>query len=170
MEDTRAWIGRGAVGRIRELPCGIRMECRKSELVACLGWFVPFRLDFEVPCRVVVPGSDQSIRIEEGPATDAPAATPRRAVFDAEAVPRRWTVRSRAPGDRMSPYGLAGHKSLKKLFNEWDVPRLLRNRVPVVTGGNRVLWVAGHRQSNEGAVTGKTRRVMVAELMGNDSS
>lgn len=167
VEDARAWIDRGAIGRIHELPGGIRMECRRSELVACQGSFAPFRLDFEVPGRVEVPETNLSIRIEEGSATDAPAATPRRAVFDAEAVPRHWTVRSREPGDRMSPRGLAGRKSLKKLFNEWDVPRLLRNRVPVVTDGNRVLWVAGHRQSNEGMVTGKTRRVMVAELMGS---
>ena len=165
VEDARAWIDRGAIGRIHELPGGIRMECRRSELVACRGSFTSFRLDFEVPGRVEVPDTNLSIRIKEGSARDAPAATPRRAVFDAEAVPRQWTVRSREPGDRMSPYGLAGHKSLKKLFNEWDVPRLLRNRVPVVTDGNRLLWVAGHRQSNEGMVTGKTRRVMVAELM-----
>ena len=166
VEDARAWIDRGAIGRIHELSGGIRMECRRSELVACRGSFTPFRLDFEVPGRVEVPDTNLSIRIEEGSATDAPAATPRRAVFDADAVPRRWTVRSREPGDRMSPCGLAGHKSLKKLFNEWDVPRLLRNRVPVVTDGSRVLWVAGHRQSNEGMVSGKTRRVMVAELTG----
>ena len=167
VEDTRAWIERGAIGRIHELPGGIRMECRRSELVACRDSLVPFRLDFEVPGRVEVPASSLSIRVEEGSATDAPAATPRRAVFDAEAVPRQWTVRSREPGDRMSSCGLAGHKSLKKLFNEWDVPRLLRNRVPVVTGGGRVLWVAGHRQSNEGLVNGNTRRVIVAELMAN---
>ncbi|MCY3770836.1 MAG: tRNA lysidine(34) synthetase TilS [Gemmatimonadetes bacterium] len=170
VEDTRAWIGRGAIGRIHGLPGGIRMECRRAELVACRGSFTPFRLVFEVPGQVEVPDTDLSIRIAEGSVADAPAATPRRAVFDAEAVPRYWTVRSREPGDRMSPYGLAGHKSLKKLFNEWDVPRLLRDRVPVVTDGDRVLWVAGHRQSNEGMVTGKTRRVMVAELMAKDSS
>lgn len=168
VEATRAWIGRGAIGRIHELPGGIRMECRRAELVICLGSPAPFRVDFEVPGRVEVPASNLSIRVAEGSAVDAPAATPRRAVFDAGAVPRQWTVRSREPGDRMTPFGLAGHKSLKKLFNEWDVPRLLRDRVPVVTGGNRVLWVAGHRQSGEGMVTGKTRRVMVAELMEND--
>ena len=168
VEDTRAWIGRSAIGRIHELPGGIRMECRRSELVICRGTFAPYRVDFEVPGRVEVPASNLSIRVAEGSAGDAPAATPRRAVFDAGTVPRQWTVRSREPGDRMSPRGLAGHKSLKKLFNEWDVPRLLRDRVPVVTGGDRVLWVAGHRQGSEGMVTGKTRRVMVAELMERD--
>ncbi len=169
VEETRAWIAEGGTGRLQELPDGIRMECRSAELVACRGTFKPYRLEFKVPGQVEVPNSNLSIRIEEGPAGEAPAATPHRAVFDADTVPRRWTVRSREPGDRMSPYGLDGHKSLKKLFNEWDVPRMLRNRVPVVTDGNRVLWVAGHRQSNEGLVTGKTRRVMVAELLANDT-
>ncbi len=167
VEETRAWIDRRAIGRIHELPGGIRMECRKSGLVTCLGMMTPYRLTMEVPGQVEIPDTNLSIRVEVGSAPNAPAATPQRAVFDAETVPRHWTVRSREPGDRMSPYGLAGRKALKKLFNEWDVPRLLRNRVPVVTDGDRVLWVAGHRQSNAGMVTGNTQRVMIAELTGN---
>ncbi len=168
VEGTRTWIGRGTVGRIRELPCGIRMECRKSELVLCRGYSTPFRLDLDVPGRVKVPGTNLSIRVAEGSADTAPDATAHRAVFDAATVRRPWTVRSREPGDRMSPFGLTGRKSLKKLFNEWDVPRLLRDRVPVVTDGTQILWVAGYRQSNEGLVTEKTRRVMIAELMVNN--
>lgn len=168
VEDARAWIGRGPVGRIHELPCGIRMECRKSELVLRRGLLTPFRLNLEVPGKVEVPGTNLSIHVAEGSAETAPDATAHRAVFDAAAVRRPWTVRSREQGDRMSPFGLAGQKTLKKLFNEWDVPRLLRDRVPVVTDGTQILWVAGYRQSNEGLVTGKTRRVMVAELMVND--
>ena len=168
VEDTRAWIGRGPVGRIRELPCGIRMECRKSKVILCRGLSTPFRLNLEVPGSVEVPDTNLSIRVAEGSVETAPDATARRAVFDAAAVRRPWTVRSREQGDRMSPYGLSGHKSLKKLFNEWDVPRLLRDRVPVVTDGTQILWVAGYRQSNHGLATGKTRRVMVAELIEND--
>lgn len=168
VEDARAWIGRDPVGRIHELPCGIRMECRKSELIVCRGLLTPFRLNLEVPGRVALPGTNRSIHVEEGAAETAPDATAHRAVFDAAAVHRPWTVRSREHGDRMSPFGLAGHKTLKKLFNEWDVPRLLRDRVPVVTDGTQILWVAGYRQSNEGVVTGKTRRVMVAKLIVNE--
>lgn len=169
VEDARAWIGRGPVGRIQELPCGIRLERRKSELVLCRGLSTPFRLNLEVPGSVEVPGTNLSIHVAEGSVATAPDTTAHRAVFDAAAVRRPWTVRSREQGDRMSPFGLTGHKSLKKLFNEWDVPRLLRDRVPVVTDGTQVLWVAGYRQSNECLVTGKTRRVMVAELLVNDS-
>ena len=168
VEDARAWIGRGPVGRIQELPCGIRLERRKSELVLCRGLLTPFRLNLEVPGSVEVPGTNLSIHVAEGSAETAPGATAHRAVFDAAEVRRPWTVRSRERGDRMTPFGLAGHKSLKKLFNEWDVPRLLRDRVPVVTDGTQILWVAGYRQSNESLVTGKTRRVMVAELMVKD--
>lgn len=168
VDDARAWIGRGPAGRIQELPCGIRMERRMSELVLCRGLLTPFRLNLKVPGKVEVPGTNLSIQVSEESAESAPDATAHRAVFDAAAVRRSWTVRSREQGDRMSPFGLAGHKSLKKLFNEWDVPRLMRDRVPVVTDGSQILWVAGYRQSNEGLVTGKTRRVMVAELMVND--
>jgi len=168
VEDTRTWIDGGGTGRIHELPGEIRMERRKAELVAIRGSFTPFRLELEVPGRVAVPDTNLCIHVAEGSVSEAPDATANRAVFDAEAVPRHWTVRSREPGDRMSPYGLNGHKSLKKLFNEWDVPRLLRSRVPVVTDGEQILWVAGYRQSNVGLVTGKTRRVVVADLTTND--
>lgn len=168
VEETRAWIPTSGTGQIHELPGEIRMERRKDELVVCRGSNLSYLLELQTPGSVDVPGTELTIDVEESSVDDAPDATPNRAVFDAEVVPRRWTVRSREPGDRMSPYGLEGHKSLKKLFNEWDVPRLLRNRVPVVTDGNRVLWVAGYRQSTVGLVTGKTRRVMVAELKSSD--
>ena len=66
VEDARAWIGRGPVGRIHELPCGIRMECRRSELVLCRGVLTPFRLNLAVPGRVEVPGTNLSIHVAEG--------------------------------------------------------------------------------------------------------
>ena len=170
VEGTRAWIAGGVTGQIHELPEGIRLEKRRTGLVVCRGSIESFLLELQTPGRVDVPGTDLMISVEESSLNDAPDATPHRAVFDAEAVPRKWIVRSREPGDQMAPYGLEGHKSLKKLFSEWDVPRLLRNRVPVVTDGVRVLWVAGYRQSNVGLVSGNTRRVMVAELMPANSN
>ena len=119
----------------------------------------------QLPSRIQVPGTNFSINVEESTVNDAPKATPRRAVFDAELVSCPLTIRSRKPGDRMSPYGLNGHKTLKKLFNEWDVPRLLRSRVPIMTDGKHVLWVAGFRQSKVGVINEKTQRVLVAELV-----
>ena len=43
----------------------------------------------------------------------------------------------------MRPLGLGGSKSLQDLFTDRGVPRSQRSRVPVVTVGGRVAWVAG---------------------------
>lgn len=170
IEDIRAWIEQAKTGQIRELAGRIRFEKRRTGLVVYGGGIESYWLDFQPPGCVHVPGTEFSINVLESTLNDAPKATPNRAIFDAELVSCLWTIRSRKPGDVMSPYGLRGHKSLKKLFNEWDVPRLLRNRVPIVTAGKQVLWVAGFRQSTVGLVNEKTRRVLIAELAPNNSS
>jgi tRNA(Ile)-lysidine synthase len=52
-------------------------------------------------------------------------------------------VRTWRPGDRMRPAGLGGTKSLQDLFTDRKVPRERRGRVPVVTSGGEIAWVAG---------------------------
>jgi tRNA(Ile)-lysidine synthase len=52
-------------------------------------------------------------------------------------------VRAWRPGDRMRPAGLGGTKSLQDLFTDRKVPREQRHRLPVVTCGGEIAWVAG---------------------------
>jgi tRNA(Ile)-lysidine synthase len=57
-------------------------------------------------------------------------------------------VRSRQPGDRISPPGLGGRKKLQDLFVDARVPRADRDRVPVVVDArDQVVWVPGHAVS-----------------------
>jgi tRNA(Ile)-lysidine synthase len=51
-------------------------------------------------------------------------------------------VRSRKPGDEISLKG--GKKSLKKLFNEWNVPEGLRWEIPVIQDRKEIIAVAGN--------------------------
>jgi tRNA(Ile)-lysidine synthase len=63
------------------------------------------------------------------------------------------TVRTRNPGDRISPAGMKGSKTLQDLFVDRKVPRRLRDLHPVICAGEAVLWVPGvaaREQSSDG--------------------
>ena len=131
----------------------------------CRFIFDPYQISLELPGSVNLPGINSSININEYSIKDIPNSSPTRAIFDADVVSRKWIIRSREAGDRILSLGLNGSKSVKKIFNEHDVPRLIRNGVPIVTCGATILWVVGFRQSTIGMVTQKTKRVIVAELV-----
>ena len=56
-----------------------------------------------------------------------------------------FLVRSRAPGDRYRPLGRSGSVTLQDELVNRKVPREERPRVPVVTVGERIVWVVGSR-------------------------
>lgn len=105
-----------------------------------------------VEATLPVPGScrfaDWEVRAELG---DRPAQVegPDTAVLDAAALGDHVIVRAWRDGDRMRPLGLGGSKSLQDLFTDRKVPRSLRRRLPVVTSGGRIAWVAGVAVSEE---------------------
>lgn len=74
---------------------------------------------------------------------------PRLATLDAAALGSELEIRGWRSGDRIRPLGLGGSKSLQDLFTDSGVPRSERARVPVVTAGGRVAWVAGVAVSEE---------------------
>ncbi|MTV48501.1 tRNA lysidine(34) synthetase TilS [Heliobacillus mobilis] len=53
------------------------------------------------------------------------------------------SIRNRRPGDWLSLAGRAGRKKLKEFFIDKKIPRQLRDRIPLLTSGEEVLWVIG---------------------------
>lgn len=55
-------------------------------------------------------------------------------------------VRPPRPGDRVKPYGLEGHsQKLSDYFINHKLPRLARERYPVVCSGDEIVWVPGYQ-------------------------
>ena len=69
----------------------------------------------------------------------------------AAAVP--LAVRSRLPGDRFRPLGAPGVRKLQDVLVDRKVPRAARDRVPLLTAGGRLVWVAGHRIDHDFRLT-----------------
>lgn len=60
-------------------------------------------------------------------------------------------------GDRMRPLGMEGSRKLSDLLVDAKVPRRDRGSIPVVRNGERIVWLAGVRMSEEYRVTPATR-------------
>jgi tRNA(Ile)-lysidine synthase len=91
-----------------------------------------------------------------------PAAT---AYFDLEQAPFPWRIRRFRPGDRISPFGMAGQKKVKELFIDAKIPVAARRLIPLLFSGETLLWVGGVRRSSAASVTEKTTTAVRAEIL-----
>jgi tRNA(Ile)-lysidine synthetase-like protein len=65
-----------------------------------------------------------------------------------EDVPQPLLVRSRQPGDRMSPLGLGGSKDINVLMTDLKLPRAARPQWPLlIDAEGEILWLVGRRGS-----------------------
>lgn len=92
------------------------------------------------------------------------ASGPLVAYFDYDEVPGPVIIRQMIPGDRIVPFGMKGHRKLKDIFIDKKVPKPLRQKVPVLSSGDVVIWAAGIRQSELCKVKKTTRRVLKVEV------
>jgi tRNA(Ile)-lysidine synthase len=84
------------------------------------------------------------------------------AYLDAESVRGLLFLRTRRPGDRFRPQGLAGHAPR---LTDWminaKIPRAWRDSLPLlVAGDGEILWVCGWRVAETVAIRPTTRRVI----------
>ena len=85
--------------------------------------------------------------------TPAPGAEePGCAIFAWDRLPGPLAIRSRRPGDRLSPVGMTGTQKLQDLFVNSKVPRHQRDLVPLLVAGEDILWVMGFRLDRRWAV------------------
>ena len=79
-------------------------------------------------------------------------------IVDAEKLPPNAVWRFRQEGDTFSPLGLDGTKKLKDYFIDKKVPQRMRNEIPVLADGNKILAVADIEIADEIKVTPNTKR------------
>lgn len=117
--------------------------------------------------ELAVPGTTW---IDEGKATvhisylDGPMDWERlpdnEAVFDADRLPGSLFLRNRKPGDRLTLFGSTTGKKLKELLIDAKLPRAWRDRLPLVTAGDEVIFVPGVRRSAVAPISEQTRRFL----------
>jgi tRNA(Ile)-lysidine synthase len=96
-----------------------------------------------------------------GPEWVARVSNPMEAILDARALGRPLVVRSRQPGDRLRPLGLAGTRKLQDILVDRKVPREARDRVPlVVAPDGSIAWVVGQAVAEPFRVSAETAGVV----------
>jgi len=88
-----------------------------------------------------------------------------QAQFDYDKITEPLVLRSRLTGDRICPAGMGGRsKKLQDLFTDEKVPRLERDRVPVLASGDDILWAVGIRTDERFLPGPGTRNVLVVKV------
>ena len=65
----------------------------------------------------------------------------------------------------MRLYGRPGSRKLKDIFIDKKIPRRMRDAIPLVTGGERILWVAGVDIAHDYRVTEATKKVLHLSIL-----
>jgi tRNA(Ile)-lysidine synthase len=60
----------------------------------------------------------------------------------------------------MRPLGMEGSRKLSDMLTDAKIPRNARGAVPVVRDGERIVWLAGVRMSDEYRVSEATSRAV----------
>ncbi|MZP29332.1 tRNA lysidine(34) synthetase TilS [Heliobacterium undosum] len=75
-------------------------------------------------------------------------------------------IRSRRPGDWFYPAGGAGRKKVKDYLIDQKVPRSIRQKIPLLTAGEEVLWIIGYRPDRRFLSTAATTPIIVLRWQG----
>jgi tRNA(Ile)-lysidine synthetase-like protein len=77
-------------------------------------------------------------------------------------------LRTRKPGDRISPFGTSGSKSLSDYLTDRKIDRPLRDRIPLLAKGRDILWVIGVGISNQAALNPESDAVELTYIPKHD--
>jgi tRNA(Ile)-lysidine synthase len=83
-----------------------------------------------------------------------------QAYLDYERLTFPLKIRSIQPGDRMRPLGMEGTKKVKAIFIDKKISRDDRHCIPLLTGADGILWIAGSCLNESVRITVETRRVL----------
>ena len=85
--------------------------------------------------------------------------------FDAAGIDGQITIRVPRPGDRMAPIGMSGSVKLSDLMVNRKVPWIARERWPVITCGEEIVWVPGLHRAGLAKVVTDTREIIQMRML-----
>jgi len=149
--------------RLTHLPEGIKVWRQYDEFILRKGEresFVFFTY-LNVPGRTEVP--QLGMVLEARVLSEYPACfskNPREAFFDLDKIPGPLYVRPRREGDRFVPLGMKKEKKLKDFFIDLKVPRLERDKIPILLSKEKILWVIGYRIDDRFKIDKSTKKIL----------
>ena len=151
------------------LPGDVIAACSGKSFILCraAGRFkADFKAELRVPGVTVVEPLHASLDagvlqggmelLESGSAR----VDPFEELLDMDCLKPPLAIRFQRPGDRMKPLGAPGHRKLQDILMDLHIPKWKRGRIPLVTMGDKPIWIVGVRLADCVKLTAKTRRVL----------
>ena len=113
-----------------------------------------------VPGETVIPGWRVRAQIVPRNRVQIPPGERWQSCFDAGRVGANLIVRTRRPGDRFQPLGMADVKRVQDFMVDARIPRHWRDRIPIVVSPDQIVWVVGWRIDERVKVTPGTKLVL----------
>lgn len=85
-------------------------------------------------------------------------------LFDYGNISEGIYIRNRLPGDIFSPYNGPGKKKLKDFFIDQKIPIKEREQLLLLAKGKNIIWVIGHRTSENYRITEKTQKILYVKI------
>lgn len=150
--------GMAVEGFAHDLPEGLRAVSEYDSMVILRAAVKPPRVAPSLLSLAGVTdlGAAGTITAEPTAADDA-EGDPFSVVIDIGSIDGELAVDPVRAGDRMRPLGMSGTRKLSDLLIDEKVPKRLRDATPVVRDGERIVWLAGVRMSDDYRVTPETK-------------
>ena len=113
----------------------------------------------KIPGKTVFPGWQIEAEIGQ-PEAKIPDDNLFTACFDFSRIDGELRVRARRCGDFFRPLGMQGTKKVAQYMLDVKIPHDRRDRIPIVTDGDGIIWVAGCRIAERAKVTAQTKKVL----------
>lgn len=168
IEEAMALLGSARNGKAVDWPGGIQARRDAGGLLLCANLPVP-RIEpapLKVPGVTLVPGLGRFLcTLLNAPPADPSAFPAEIQHFDAARFPNEAWVRTRREGDRIVKLGMRGSRKLSDEMIDRKIPKWRRDRIPIIAGRDRVLWMAGYAVAGEAAITADTSATLRIEHM-----
>lgn len=90
--------------------------------------------------------------------------------FDYDRIKQSMTLRYRKTGDFLVINAGGGTKSLKQYMIDEKIPAARRDNVLLLASGQKILWVLGHRISEDGKISSQTRHIIEIQISGGNKN
>lgn len=153
IEDCREIMYSSSPSASLDLPGTIMVHREYNHVVFSLGNVcetqTPYLYPLPIPGRIYVPeiGRTFITTLVKGDC-NSHEMTPDKILLDPQRIKGELFIRSRQPGDRINIIGMTGSRKIKELFIDEKIPKLQRERIPLLTDEEKVLWIPELRKSN----------------------
>lgn len=100
------------------------------------------------------------ISLEENYSDFVFKSNPSTAYFNADKLQFPLTIRKWKQGDRFIPFGMKGSKLLSDYFIDNKIDRFTKDNIWLLLSGGEIIWIIGHRTSENFRVGVGCKRVL----------